>query len=77
MVIVAHGLSFPVARGLFPDQGSNLCPLHWQVASVIIEPSRKYSTGDFMWGDVPRSGRPVEVESDQIETLMRTVNFIP
>ena len=24
------GLSCPMAGGLFPDQGSNLCPLHWQ-----------------------------------------------
>ena len=29
-VAVTHGLSFSVARGIFPDQGSNLCPLHWQ-----------------------------------------------
>ena len=25
---VAHELSCPVARGIFPDQGPNLCPLH-------------------------------------------------
>ena len=27
----AQRLSCSVARGSFPDQGSNLCPLHWQV----------------------------------------------
>ena len=27
-VVVVHGLSCPVACGIFPDQGSNLCPLH-------------------------------------------------
>ena len=32
-VIVAHGLSCSAACGIFPDQGSNLCPLHWQVDS--------------------------------------------
>ena len=32
-VIVAHGPSFSVACGIFPDQGSNLCPLHWQADS--------------------------------------------
>ena len=32
-VIVAHGLSCSVACGIFPDQGSNLCPLHWQADS--------------------------------------------
>ena len=29
-VIVAYGLSCSAARGIFPDQGSNPCPLHWQ-----------------------------------------------
>ena len=29
----AHGFSCSVAWGIFPDQGSNPCPLHWQVDS--------------------------------------------
>ena len=29
-VVVARGLSCSVACGIFPGQGSNLCPLHWQ-----------------------------------------------
>ena len=32
-VIVAHGPSHSVACGIFPDQGSNPCPLHWQADS--------------------------------------------
>ena len=32
-VIVAHGLSCSAAYGIFPDQGSNPCPLHWQADS--------------------------------------------
>ena len=28
--IVAHGPSRSAACGIFPDQGSNPCPLHWQ-----------------------------------------------
>ena len=32
-VAVAHGPSCSVACGIFPDQGSNLCPLHWQADS--------------------------------------------
>ena len=32
-VIVAHGPSCSAACGIFPDQGSNLCPLHWQADS--------------------------------------------
>ena len=32
-VVVAHGPSCSVACGISPDQGSNLCPLHWQADS--------------------------------------------
>ena len=30
-VVMAHSLSCSMACGMFPDQGLNLCPLHWQV----------------------------------------------
>ena len=32
-VVVAHGPSCLAACGIFPDQGSNPCPLHWQADS--------------------------------------------
>ena len=32
-VAVAHGPSCSAAYGIFPDQGSNPCPLHWQADS--------------------------------------------
>ena len=32
-VIVAHGPSCSAACGIFPDQRSNPCPLHWQADS--------------------------------------------
>ena len=32
-VVVAHGLSCSAACGIFPDWGSNPCPLHWQADS--------------------------------------------
>ena len=32
-VFVAHGLSRSAACGIFPDQGLNPCPLHWQADS--------------------------------------------
>ena len=31
--VVAHGPSCSAACGIFPDQGSNPCPLHWQADS--------------------------------------------
>ena len=30
---MAHGLNCSAACGIFPDQGANLCPLHWQADS--------------------------------------------
>ena len=32
-VVVTHGPSCSAACGIFPDQGSNPCPLHWQADS--------------------------------------------
>ena len=32
-VLVAHGPSCSTACGIFPDQGPNPCPLHWQADS--------------------------------------------
>ena len=32
-VVVAHGPCCSAACGIFPDQGSNPCPLHWQADS--------------------------------------------
>ena len=32
-VVVAHGPSRSAACGIFPDQGLNPCPLHWQADS--------------------------------------------
>ena len=31
--VVVHGLSSPETCGIFPNQGSNPCPLHWQADS--------------------------------------------
>ena len=35
-VVAAHGLSCPVACGIFPDQGLTPLPLHWQVDSLPL-----------------------------------------
>ena len=40
-VIVAHGPSCSVACGIFPDQGSNPCPLHWQADFSTTAPAGK------------------------------------
>ena len=33
---MAHRLSCSLACGIFPDQGSNLCLLHWQADSFFL-----------------------------------------
>ena len=43
-VVVAHGLSCPVACAIFPDQGSNPCLLHCQV-DFSTEPPGKPRNG--------------------------------
>ena len=35
-MVVAHGLSYSEACGIFPDQGLNPCPLHWHGDSYSL-----------------------------------------
>ena len=48
---VAHGPSCSAACGIFPDQGSNPCPLHWQADSQPLRhqgsPELFLVVGDF------------------------------
>ena len=37
-VVVACGLSCSVACGVFTDEGSHLCPLHWRADSYSVPP---------------------------------------
>ena len=52
-VVVAHGPSCSAACGIFPDQGSNPCPLHWQADS---QPLR-------------HQGSPIYLLDTQLDTL--------
>ena len=53
-VIVAHGPSRSAACGIFPDQGSNPCPLHWQADS---QPLRHQGSPKILFC-APREGEP-------------------
>ena len=44
-VVVAHGPSCSAACGIFPDQGSNPCTLHWQADS---QPLRHQGSPNFI-----------------------------
>ena len=45
-VVVAHMLSCSAACGIFPDQGSNPCPLYWQADS---QPLRHQGSPSFFF----------------------------
>ena len=49
-VVVAHRPSCSAACGIFPDQGSNLCPLHWQADSQPLCHQR--SPESILWSKV-------------------------
>ena len=36
VIVVVHGFSCSTACGIFPDQLSNPCPLHWQADSYLL-----------------------------------------
>ena len=48
-VVVAHRPSRSAACGIFPDQGSNLCPLHWQADS---QPLRHQGSPTFIFKNI-------------------------
>ena len=61
-------------------KGKNATEMHKKVCAVYGEGAvtdrtcqkwfAKFRAGDFLLDDAPRSGRPVDVDSDQIETLI-------
>ena len=53
-VLVAHRPSCSAACGIFPDQGLNSCPLHWQADS---QPLRHQGSPEFF-----KSGKSIEIK---------------
>ena len=47
------------------------------VTDQVSEVVAKFCAGDFQLDDAPWPGRPAEVDSDQIETLIETVYVRP
>ena len=71
-VVVAHGLSCSAACGIFPDQGPNLCPLHWQADSQPLRhqgsPYSEFSDAQRCEGICQRSYRNCLVDSKSENT---------
>ena len=74
-VVVAHGPSCSTACGIFPDQGSNPCPLHWQADSQPSAPPGKPPGGYYYfhfygWGPWSSKKLRHDETSMQIKTSM-------
>ena len=54
---VAPRLNCPEACEIFPDQGSNLCPLHWQADSTPGPPGKAQYLFLLVCGDTVLEGR--------------------
>ena len=68
-VIVGHGLSCSTACGIFPDQGLNPCPLHWQVDSYPL--GHLGSPREFILNKEGRGRKqPKEVFRKEVRALM-------
>ena len=48
-MVVTHGLSCPVACEIFPDQGLDPRPQHWQAYSLSPGPPGKSPANIFIW----------------------------
>ena len=49
---MAHGLRWSVACGIFPDRGSNLRLLHWQVDPLSLSHQGRPYTDNFDKGNI-------------------------
>ena len=54
-VIVAHGPSCSAACGIFPDQGLNPCPLHWQADSQPLRHQGSPKHNFYIHGETKKS----------------------
>ena len=69
-VVMAHRLSCFAACQTFLDQGSNLCPLHWQVDSCPL-----YQQGSPHWSFL-RTNRTLEKADSCLEKLVFIKYFL-
>ena len=71
-VVVAHRPSWSAACGIFPDQGSNPCPLHWQADS---QPLRHQGSPRALNSDSGFLCLPTQITcNEQIKLPLRNAN---
>ena len=67
-VIVAHGPSCSAACGIFPDQGSIPCPLHWQADSQPLRHQGSPRPSHFHF--------PLNLKSVQAQSMYPFLSFL-
>ena len=74
-VVVAHGPSCSAACGIFPDQVSNLCPLHWQADSQPLchqgSPIRIFLVVPLLHGNPPSLLTVYRIKSRFLNQVLR------
>ena len=74
-VVVAHRPSCSAACGIFPDQGSNPCPLNWQADSQPLR--HQGSPTKVVFKALPHVYEETNSEKCQVtETLRSRINFL-
>ena len=74
-VVVAHGPSCSTACGIFPDRGSNPCPLHWQADSQPLHHQGSPQVETFELIDtITELESPLEHLKSRIEMRKRRTN---
>ena len=73
-VLVAHGSSCSAACGIFPDQGSNPCSLHWQADS---QPLRHQGSPEQKFLILTKFGLPIMSFMDQVFGVVSKTQVSP
>ena len=76
-VIVAHGPSCSAACGIFPDQGSNPCPLHWQADSQPLRHQGSPRNGIFNYVNYLIVNSHKRKDSKWNQTLLDLTQYYP
>ena len=74
-VVVVHGLSCSAACGIFPDQGSNPCPLHWQADSQPLHHQGSPRIISWVLKNTYAQSPPLETDSEDLNRYLTSVSF--
>ena len=71
-----RSLVAPLACGIFPDQGSNLCPLHWQADAAFRSRTFTRSPSEERCSDILEMTDFLNVELTFVQKLEKVVAML-